>query len=460
MKLTDDIELLRTAWSLADQSPDTALRDKHLGRLQRAGRATLAIGPDDVAVPRFGDGAEFDQTQVRSLLSRLRREGPQSLSKTPRIIAPLLDPDSAHAFSMSVLDAWLRECDPREKWAIYQLAVFAKPRAFDGPGGRLGELASARRHQEAVWWIDAMARHGSDRAHSWIYHWALGARPPSLRRAATDMVLAICQARDESLEEFEARVDAFILDRVLDHEFVALDRPYERDIASMAARLEEAMIGRRTWAWADLQAQLRRSARLAEMCSALVFMSEDLRFTIDPDFARAMNLASEPIDLADGAVRVAHPADLDVEVLGAWRTFMSRRDGDGPFSQLERAVIPLALVGAENQRPRPQDPTRRLGTTIELSRLRRLFDTTPWRPGATADAGAIHHAYRPFRGHGLTAVLTHSPYYVAGESSATVELESLGLRRFPDEIVWLDSAEPIVASELALDLATLTEPTS
>lgn len=444
-------------------------------------------------------GAPISEKALKGLLTTLRQEGPDSQDDVARRVRPCLDDASAHAFSIALKDQWMHTgSKPAHKWAPYQQGIFVTEERLNEFGPHLANWVSAGRHHWAKWYMDVLARHGSQTGKSWVVHWALNAEHRSLHEHATHLVeqlatqagvtpgalrlsanLYIAQDAYEASfpttlweQEPKATLDGgevieFVLDargefmikRANDKLQKSLPKGASADIKAQfkslrdrvkhidraaTRHLEECMISGRPWSKQAFETYCVQNPVIARLSDRLLFILEggELFHIHEGDI---IDVEWEPRILPeDQTIRIAHMFDLEGKNVDKWLAHMGEGDVVQPFAQLDRAFF---KYGEEPE----------VGEVSLATLAGRLLDGG-WRHAAAEDAGMVYEALKIWPGRGVRVTISHDGIY-AGNPGMYRESTAVHISEFVDLMgtrIDPKDVDPIGYSETWVALCELT----
>ncbi|MCP9948566.1 DUF4132 domain-containing protein [Actinomadura madurae] len=241
----------------------------------------------------------------------------------------------------------------------------------------------------------------------------------------------------------------------------------KKDVRTVAAdqlrRLETCMVTRRRWPVREFEELLAGHPLVRHIVRRLVWLACDgdgdatTEFRVAEDGTYA-DVDDDVLTLAgSAAVGVAHPVDLDGS-LGAWSEVFADYEILQPFPQLGRAVHRLAdEERADGRLPRFEGLTVPVGKVLGLT-------SRGWERGTPQDAGVECWISRRLPGDRYLAI-DLDPGIAVGAVDALPDqtLRAVALTRRPDQL-WMGGGptasfadlDPVTASEILADLATLT----
>ncbi len=198
-------------------------------------------------------------------------------------------------------------------------------------------------------------------------------------------------------------------------------------VKGQSARLEQALVSRRTWeveAWkaAILRHPVLRPVAVPLVWEARVDGAAPLLFRPLED-GSLTDAHDDPVTLpANAQVRLAHPVMLDDATRAEWLQHLTDYDLKPPFAQLARTVAVVA------------DPAARVwtgceGYVIEALAFLGRYDKAGWQKGSVQDGGGYHTVWKEFPADGVEAVLTFSGMSVGYMDAPPVVLEKLEFAR-------------------------------
>lgn len=465
---------------------------------------------DTLPVVKLKDGTKLSKEAKIGLISRLMKEDPKNQDDLARQIRPLLDDDSANAFSIAIKDAWASSgSQSKFKWAVYQQAILANEDRLNVFAPRLDSLASAGSHHLAKWYVDVLLRHGSRTGLSWILHWSKAAvRKSVLESARANLKLAAAEA-NLSEEALSATLNNFISDDVADRQVptlgfengpidvdygerkfqIRIDQnselviqdteslkisktlpkprknekpsmdpkavtPIKRQLSSavkaLSNRLEEGMIAGRTWSLDAFKELFLSHPVVTPFAARLVFRSSDgTLFTVSED--QLVDTEWDEVKIPkEATITLVHRLELDEKDVAKWGHFFAESEIIQPFKQLDRPIYNL------KDHPFPQ---KTLGTILRgtlFGRLRRLG----WINGMAEDAGIVHEAFRLLAGRGIRAGLYHGGFYVGDpgwDADEEIDVDSVWFSNTEGKKITPKDLDAIVFSEIRYDIERLLE---
>ncbi len=437
---------------------------------------------------------------MKGLLTTLRQEGPDSQDAIARQIRPLLDDESAHAFSVALKDQWMKAgAKASHKWAPYQQGIFVKEARLNEFGPHLAEWVSLGRRAWAQWYMDVLARHGSMSGKSWVVHWSLVAPHKSLHTHAIKLVEELAKQEGVTPGKFAESVNLYIEQDVYEEQFPtnlidgstsatldngdaiefvidpnhelmikrktgklqkSLPKNASRDLKDRFKKmrnrynhfrdqafdyLESCMISGRPWEKKAFEAFFLEHPVISRFAPTLLFLldSGELFHINEGDI---VDVEWEPMTLPEGAkVKIAHVFDLKDKNVDKWLAHMGEAEIVQPFAQLDR---PFYVLGEEPEISKVQSSTL-------AGRLQR----SGWRNAAAEDAGMIYEASRIMPGRGVRAVLDHNGFY-AGNPGAMSQLTDVRVSGFYDlqgRTLRPENVDAIAYSETWVALVALTQ---
>lgn len=443
-----------------------------------------------------GETALSDKA-LKSLLTTLRQEGPDTQDPIARQIRPLLDDDSAHDFSLTLREQWRKDGEKSShKWALYQQALFVKEERINELGRILLQMANYN-HQK--WYLDVFARHGSRAAHSWVVHCALNAERPSVYEHANHLVEELAREADMTPGQFRASVNLYISQDVFEQffevnasnvasgeladgeevtfafdfdrskavverasgktqaslpketpdatkeKFKRFGKLYKYKDAQIKSYLEQCMISGRPWTVAQFESFFLEHPFVKQHADKLLFMVGDGQAFFHVHEGDLIDVEWEPLKLADDAiVKITHMYDLKDKNVDKWLAHMGEGDIIQPFAQLDR---PFYEIGSEPELEQ-----------VSLATLAGRLDAQGWRNGRAEDAGMIYEASKIMPGRNVRVVIGHDGIY-AGNPGMYKEQTEVSILSFQDlQGNHLDpkQVDPIAYSETWLSLTELT----
>ena len=234
-------------------------------------------------------------------------------------------------------------------------------------------------------------------------------------------------------------------------------------------RLELAMVCGRRWSPEEFQRFFVRHPLLRHLTRSLLWAShaEQPPQPFRLDLAGAyLDVKGSPVDVGAGPIGLVHPLELSAEARGRWDALWDEVEVLSPFPQLEREVFTLPEGSGESI-------SLEVGEIVLTPRkLRGVLIGAGWQRGEPQDAGIVSEHVKHFESANLTAILQHEGISVSGYDywePAPVErcffLE--GIHEVWD-CAWvsvnrgipLQSADPVVLSEVIRDLTFLAEAAS
>ncbi|WP_412518400.1 DUF4132 domain-containing protein [Actinomadura madurae] len=457
---------------------------------------------------------------ARHVVTMLAMSRPGEVYAGVDAVRDLCDRESLAEFGWGLFRQWEAQGVPsKDGWALTQLGLTGDDgtvrrltpviRAWPGDGG----------HAKAVAGLDVLAAIGTDVALMHLHGIAQRVRFKALRARAQDKIAEVAAGLELTAERLADRlVPDFGLDAggtmTLDYgprRFVvgfdeqlrpfvsdesgkrrkALPKPgakddpdlapaaykaystLKKDVRTVAAdqlrRLETCMVTRRRWPVREFEELLAGHPFVRHIVRRLVWLACDgdrdgdgyggattaFRVAEDGTFA---DVDDDVLTLAgSAAVGVAHPVDLDGS-LGAWSEVFADYEILQPFPQLGRAVHRLAdEERAGGRLPRFEGLTVPVGKVLGLT-------SRGWERGAPQDAGVECWISRRLPGDRCLAI-DLDPGIAVGAVDALPDqtLRAVALTRRPDQL-WRGGGstasfadlDPVTASEILADLATLT----
>jgi Domain of unknown function (DUF4132) len=442
-----------------------------------------------------------------------------AMSKTDEVYAGVAavkeacTPESLTAFSWGLFQRWQASGAPSpDGWALSQLGWLGDDetvrrltpliRAWPGEGG----------HKRAVTGLDALAEIGTDVALMHLHGIAQKVKFKGLKTKAQEKIEEVAAGlglRPEQLADrlvpdfgldpdgamtldygprsFRVGFDEQLKPYVTDGDgkprkalpkpgakddpdlapaaykmFSALKKDVRAVAADQIARLESAMVTRRRWTAAEFHDLFATHPLLWHMARRMVWLCEDggksTAFRLAEDRTLA-DVADDVLTLPESArIGIAHPLDLGEDV-DAWSESFADYEILQPFPQLGRSVH--ALTGDERASGRL---TRFEGRTVPFGKVLGLVKRG-WERGIPLDAGMERWISRQVSAD-RHVVIDLDPGFAVGVLDEFPEqrLEYVWINSRPDDYRPREGTphtfaelDPVTASEILADLASLTE---
>ncbi|MFB4314208.1 DUF4132 domain-containing protein [Actinomadura sp. 21ATH] len=453
-----------------------------------------------------GGGRALPAAATGHLVTMLAMSGPGEWYAGIGAAEEACDRASLAAFSWELFERWQAAgAPPRDGWALAQL-------------GRLGDDEAARRlvplirawplrsgHKKAAAGVDALAGIGTDLALTHLDGIARKVRFAKVRARAQERIREVAGLRGLSPEQladrlvpdlgldaagslaldygprrftvgFDERLRPYVLDGD-GRRRKSLPRPGAKDDAALAdaaykrfaalkkdaravaadqiVRLEQAMVGRRTWPAADFRRLFADHPLVRHIARRLVWQyapggfgetdgaggsATAFRIAEDGTFA---DVNDDALALPDSAaVRIPHPLHLGDEP-AAWAELFADYEILQPFPQIARGVYEPAAEERAGHLARFEGVSVPAGRILAMKRR-------GWEPEAPQDAGVQMSISRALPGGGSVGIAL-SPGLVVGNPGFSDEhtLESVRFTGAGD-------LHPVDASEMLADLAEVT----
>ncbi|MFF8018609.1 DUF4132 domain-containing protein [Streptomyces sp. NPDC007929] len=239
----------------------------------------------------------------------------------------------------------------------------------------------------------------------------------------------------------------------------------KKDVRTVAAdrikRLETAMVRGGTWTAAELHDLFARHPLMRHLARRLVWLSAhasgEVTFRVAGDGTFA-DRHGDAFDLPEEAsVRVPHPMHLTGEALTAWQEVLAGHGIVQPFPQLGRPVLAFTPEEAE-----AWQLTRFAGRKVVVGALLGLSGRG-WRRMGIMDAGGFEGVCKELApGRFVMACPVDGLNINDVAYAATVELAGVWINSHEDGFVRegdvrFGDVDPLIASELLLDLTFLTQ---
>ncbi|MEO3830129.1 DUF4132 domain-containing protein [Actinomadura sp. B10D3] len=433
-------------------------------------------------------------------------------------VRDLCDRGSLAEFGWGLFRQWEAQgASSKDGWALTQLGLTGDDgtvrrltpviRAWPGDGG----------HAKAVTGLDVLAAIGTDVALMHLHGIAQRVRFKALRARAQDKIAEVAanlrltaeQLADRLVPDFGLDADGSMALDYGPRRFVvgfdeqlrpfvsdesgtrrkALPKPgakddpdlapaaykaystLKKDVRTVAAgqlrRLETCMVTRRRWPVREFEELLAGHPLVRHIVRRLVWLACERDGERDGGATTAFRVAEDGTyaDVNDdvftlagfAAVGIAHPVDLDGS-LGAWSEVFADYEILQPFPQLGRAVHRLTdEERASGRLPRFEGLTVPVGKVLGLT-------SRGWERGAPQDAGIEGWISRRLPG-GRYLAIDLDPGIAVGAVDALPDqtLRTIALTRHPGQL-WRGGGgmasfadlDPVTASEILADLATLT----
>ncbi|QKG20397.1 DUF4132 domain-containing protein [Actinomadura verrucosospora] len=419
--------------------------------------------------------------------------------------AALCDPASLTAFAWALFEAWREAGMPgRSGFVMPALGRFGDDETVRRLTPLIKEWPGQSGHDRAVAGVGVLAGIGSDVALVHLDGIARGTRYKGLQRQAQAALRNAAERRGLTGAELADRlVPSFGLDAsgsmVLDYGprrfTVGFDeqlRPYvtsedgkrrttlpkpgakddpdlapaayktfsalKKDVRTVAsvqvARLETAMVDRRTWTPEEFTALFVRHPLIRHIARRLVWTADGAAFRIAEDGTLA-DARDEAFAPPGGArIGIAHPL-LFGDTLATWAETFADYEITQPFPQLARRVLVLADGEGEDGRlARFEGRTVPFGKILGLTR-------TGWERGAAQDGGLQRRISRPAGDDHV--VIDLDPGIAVGYVDLHPEQRITRVRLAPDtgeHLPGLDAGpfadvDPVLMSEILTDLENL-----
>ena len=464
------------------------------------GDAPKGCDPAKLPRPWWADGAELSVGALGWLLNRLAAESPEVEDADLRAVSERLDKATTSPLYQAIVGA------TRDRWAFFAAAHLATDAEMHALGPDLDDEARGGGSAKAFYKVEAMRRHGSPAALTWLDHWARNARSQGLQARAELALEAAAEARattpdaiaDEIVQDFGldaagTRVFPYgsrsMKLRLAVDGSVGIERPDGKVVKSLpkalasddaeqvkahraairgfrkqlgaalvaaVERLEQAMVAGRRWDRALFERTWGSSALLGVLAREVWWAGFGDRVV--------------PLRFADGAlhteggtpwdweapVGVLHPLELDETT----RAALGHRRA--PFRQLDRRTAEL-----RGDEPASRQITRFEDEEVATAMLRRVLERRRWRRGTPQDGGGVRWFTKHFPRADLTAQIELDPGFSIGAYDDGPSLQKVprvifepgrhGRDGLPYRArgVRLAEVDPIVVSEVLTDLQAI-----
>ncbi len=467
------------------------------------------IDLDDLPQLLLCTGEPLDATAVAGLIGRLKKEHERQ-DPVAWGLRPHLDSASALAFGTAIYDAWQKKGGKAaDKWALYQMALFADDAWVHGIAPRLDNLSSAGKHAFAGWMLEVFARLDTQTARDWIGYWADHALTGGLMRKAVGQLGALAEAAGVSAQDIRATLNPFVaeeqaeravptlgfdrrgeqkvsygdrevtirllLDATLqvvddagkttksmpakkagDDEkavtaakrlFSQLSDSAPREVRRVVRRLERAMQSGRTWEARRFREVFVDHPIMGTVASSIVFVTQDGRSLRLSEEYTPIDAASDDVNLADDDVlRVAHPLDLSEAELAAWGEHLSESEVIQPFPQIGRPVF-----RADAPFEIPKD---KIEPATFVARLR----DAGWNRGQAEDAGWVYHDWMRMPARRVNVELNHSGYIVSDVGwGEDIQVSGISFGQLHVGSIQPEDVDPVAFSEAQYAVMCLFE---
>ncbi len=449
---------------------------------------------------------------VGHLLTMLAMCTPESRYPGVDVVRAACDPASLARFAWELFQLWQQNGMPaKDGWVLTALGLLGDDDVVRELAPLIRQWPGEGQHKRAVAGLDVLTAIGTDAALVALNRIAQRVKFKALQQRAQEKISAIAADRGLTAEQladrlvpdfglaeagtltidygprrftvgFDEQLKPFVLDQdgkrlkdlpkpgakddqelaPAEHKrFTQLKKDVRGIASDQVARLEQAMVRSRRWSAAEFHTLLAGHPLLRHLVRRLVWVTEDGRsFRVAEDGTLA-DVRDDAFALPEDAlVGVAHPLHLGADLAG-WTELFADYVILQPFRQLDRQVHRFdAAELAANQLDRFAD------LTVDVDRLLGLTKRG-WRRGAPMDAGFEPWITRPVPGGGSVAVHL-DPGIAVGM------VHEYSWQRVRE--VWLSEDEyghyprrgnrtfaeldPVTASEVLAELASLTSPTS
>jgi len=444
-------------------------------------------------------GEALDEASVAGLIGRLKKEH-ERMDPVVWALRPHLDDESAAAFGKAIFSAWQRNrAKASDKWALYQMALFADDAWINAMAPGLDSLSSGGKHAYAGWVLEVFERRGAGVGHDWIGHWADHALTRGLQKKALASVRGLAKEASISEAEMRERMNPFVaaeqaekavptfgfdrkgeqkvsygpreitirlrLDatlRAIDEKgketkampgakkgddekavqeakrlFKKLADSAPREIRRVVRRLERAMQSGRTWDAQRFQELFVDHAIVGTVASSIVFVTDAGQSLRLSEEYTPIDAAGDDVKLPEGAkLRVAHPLDLTDAELAAWGEHLSDSEVLQPFAQIGRTVYRVA--DAE------KIPKDKVKPSTYVSRAR----DAGWNRGMAEDAGWVYYDWMRMPARRVNVELSHSGYIVSDSGwGDDIEISGVGFTSLTNKHLRPEDVDPIAYSE-------------
>ncbi|MEM1348534.1 MAG: DUF4132 domain-containing protein [Myxococcota bacterium] len=327
------------------------------------------LASTDLGPMRWRTGAPLDDRQCRQLVMLMRQFKEPGVVELERM-RQLLHEEDCRRWSERIYAAWTSAGEPSShRWSLFQVAAFGHERQLDFDARVLSIMVSSGRHARVKQYMDVNAAIGTQTCLNMVGKFAVYADLRlTTRNYAWGLLEPLAAARGLDPERFiERRLD--IHDAVVWEAEVWEDPSLGGDEIgrSLADALEHAMLIQRAFPWW----RIREHVDLLAKVSGVVWEVEDGRLVHFAP-AGALDVLGEIVELHGAQLlRIAHPARMSPEQLGAWSERLDKLRLRAPFVQLKR-------------------PTFRSGGDVVWDEREPLeldiddLDRTPWRFGFEA----------------------------------------------------------------------------
>jgi hypothetical protein len=426
------------------------------------------------------------------------------------VVAGACDGPSLTRFSLALFEQWLQAGAPTgEIWAMTQLAHFADDHTVRVLAPLVAKWPGESQHQRAVKGLKVLGAIGTETAMRAVQSIARKAKFDAIRWEAGVQIDAIAanlgltadQLADRLVPDFglgdetalvldygprrfTVRFDEALKPFVHDEDGKprkALPKPGKHDDAAIAGdayrrfaelkkdlrtvaadlvkRLETAMVDGREWTQANFREYYVDHALSGHLARRLVWTAEhagartDFRVAEDGTFSDVDDETFTPA--SEATVRLAHPALLAPEAVGAWSELLADYEILQPFDQLNRPVHRFTPKELATGRL-----TRFEGATVETGRILGMT-ARGWDRSGPMDGGVEPSISYPLPGGGSIIVDLNPGIYV-GSVSAFPEQTLDGVYLSGLEVhgshggTRPEDLDPVVVSEALTGLARLT----